>query len=438
MLLDGLDACSGGLLALALLHAVACDGAEPFAALLCGFLELCLHRLDLACALRADLVCQEALDLWALEAVLLVLLGDLALDDELADVSVGWQVPELADGSDALWAEGAWVGDIGDTFECLLANLADGEVEHGDVVADDVTADGLSAALARAATECVVANSAALEQEGNASWGAHTVHHWETFSVGATADLEGVAGELLAEGGALDFNTEALAEDVGAADLIFSDLECLDCAVASVSDVELHFFLGGVRFLFFFSRCLVPVFFLQIFFVLMKKQQQNGFFVISIESKKQKKTKTNLFSSRARHTKKGEHKREREREKKKIRQQTHTHTQKKKTLTHFFFFFFAFRKADNDLSRADQKLPSSGKKILKIPIKTERSENRKTKKKKKSVVDKTFLMKEKKSDRFFFCFVLSSLYEFFLSELEERTEKRKKKVKESKQTNKKI
>jgi len=241
VLLDSLDASSGGLLALALLHAVTCDGAEPFAALLSGCLELCLHGLDLACALSADFVCQEALNLWALEAVLLVLLGDLALDDELADVGVCWQVPELADGSDTLWAECAWVGHVSDALECLLADLGDGQVEDSDVIADDVTANGLSAAFASAATECVVANSAALEEERHASRSAHTVHHGETFSVSTTADLEGVAGELLTERSTVNLDAEALAEDVGTADLIFSDLECLDCAVAAVSDVELHF-----------------------------------------------------------------------------------------------------------------------------------------------------------------------------------------------------
>ena len=240
-LLDaGVFAGEDGGLALALGHALLGNGLEEGAAFFGGLLDASEADLDLLGAAGLDLVVHEALDGGGLEAVLAAVLGDLALDDELGDVGVAGEVPELADGGGALGAEGAGVGDVSDTFELVVANLGDGDVEDGDVFTEDVTTDGLSAAFTVAGAEGLEADGTALEEEGDTGGSGNTVHHGETFSILTTAELEDVAGELFTEGGTFDFSTEALADEVTLADLVFRNVEGLDGTVTAVSDVELH------------------------------------------------------------------------------------------------------------------------------------------------------------------------------------------------------
>ena len=251
-LLDaGVFAGEDGALALALGHAVLGDSLEEGAAFFSGLLEALEADLDLLGAAGLDLVVDEALDGGGLEAVLSAFLGDLALDDELLDVGVAGEVPELADGGGALGAEGAGVGDVSDTFEGVVTNLGDGDVEDGDVFTEDVTTDGLTAAFTVATAEGLVADGTTLEEEGDTGGGGNTVHHGETFGILTTTELEDVAGELVAEGSTVNFSTEALADEVALADLVFRDVEGLDGTVTAVSDVELHDF--GVL-AFFFSK----------------------------------------------------------------------------------------------------------------------------------------------------------------------------------------
>jgi len=257
----GVFAGEDGALALALGHAVLGDSLEEGAAFFSGLLEALEADLDLLGTAGLDLVVDEALDGGGLEAVLSAFLGDLALDDELLDVGVTGEVPELADGGGALGAEGAGVGDVSDTFEGVVTNLGDGDVEDGDVFTEDVTTDGLTAAFTVATAEGLVADGNKLEEEGDTGGGGNTVHHGETFGILTTTELEDVAGELVAEGSTVNFSTEALADEVALADLVFRDVEGLDGTVTAVSDVELHdfferescFFKGLNLFVFFYK-----------------------------------------------------------------------------------------------------------------------------------------------------------------------------------------
>ena len=150
--LGGLLAVEAGVLGLAVHHAGAADLVEELLALLLGGAEGGLADLNLVEAAGLDARGDDTLDLGGLEAGLLAVLLDLAADNELSDVIIAGQVEELADLASALGTQAAGEGHISDALDGLLTGLHDGDVQAGDIGANDAATDRLAAALASATT----------------------------------------------------------------------------------------------------------------------------------------------------------------------------------------------------------------------------------------------------------------------------------------------
>ncbi|EJK60870.1 hypothetical protein THAOC_18712 [Thalassiosira oceanica] len=183
-----------------------------------------------------------ALDLGGAADLLALLAGEGAADDVLADVVLLGEVEELADLRRALGSEAAGDGRVGEAGDLGVSLLDDGEVEHGDVLADDAAADGLALALTRAAG--AVSLVSLVHQEANAGVGEDALAHGETLLVVSSGDAHDVAGELLAEDGAVDLLGHAPLVEVLEA-LLIVDLDDLLEARGGAGDVDLRTEAGG-------------------------------------------------------------------------------------------------------------------------------------------------------------------------------------------------
>ena len=237
---DDLLAVKGGVLLLTAGHAGTADAGEEGAADIGVLGEGLLGVLDLEGAAGADGGGHEALDLSGLVAVLLAGLGDLTADHDLADILVAVEAEDLADGAGALGAKTTGGGGVGDALDGLLSVLHDDDVEDGDVVVEDATAEGLTAALSLGSAETLESDGTAVNEEGHAGGGHNSVDHGETLAIGASVDAEDVTLELIAEDGTVDLVTQTVVGHVDATENVVDDLELLAGAVAGVSDVKLH------------------------------------------------------------------------------------------------------------------------------------------------------------------------------------------------------
>jgi hypothetical protein len=95
----------------------------------------------------------------------LLLGGNLAADDKLADVVLLVEVEEAADLGRTLRSEARGEDLVGEAGDVLLALLDDGEGEDGDVGADDAASDRLPLALT--GTALAEARVAVAEEEAD-------------------------------------------------------------------------------------------------------------------------------------------------------------------------------------------------------------------------------------------------------------------------------
>merc|ERR1712166_1260811 len=201
-----------------------------------GLLE-CDH---VTLALEADWGYQ-ALDLWCLLVLLAVLGGDGTADNASADVVFLGHTPELADLVCALWSEADVLGAVTESGDIGGATLDNDKVEHGKVLVDDATTNGLALALASAAL--AVALGALGEQKADALAGQDTLQHRESLLVVSSGDAEAVSLELSAKDIAIDFLGDALVVEV-TQDAVIINLEAFLQPGFRVRDVELHYSRG--------------------------------------------------------------------------------------------------------------------------------------------------------------------------------------------------
>ena len=118
-------------------------------------------------------------------------------DRDLTYVVILAEAEESLDLSRALGAETLGVHDVGQAGDLALALLDDAEGDDGEVGGDDAAADGLAAALTRAAG--AVARVAVREEEAYTVGVHDALLHGETLLVVAAGDAEDVALPLVAE-----------------------------------------------------------------------------------------------------------------------------------------------------------------------------------------------------------------------------------------------
>ncbi|KAL7525642.1 hypothetical protein ACHAWF_001450, partial [Thalassiosira exigua] len=199
-----------------------------------------LGRLPRALALQ-DEGGHEALDLGSATDLLPLLVGERARDDVLAHVVVLGQVEQRADLVGALGPEATGDAVVREPGDGGVARLDHGEVEHGDVLGDDAPPDGLALPLPRAAL--AVALVALVHEEADAGVGEDALAHGEALLVVPAGDAEDVAGELVAEDGAVDFLGHAALVQVLEA-LLVVDLDDLLEARGRAGDVDLSRGMG--------------------------------------------------------------------------------------------------------------------------------------------------------------------------------------------------
>lgn len=152
----------------------------------------------------------QALDLGGLPlaAATFLLGGNLAADDELADIVLLAQVEELADLAGTLGAETAGHSRVSEPRDGGLAGLHDNEGKGGNIGSDNATTDRLAAALTRATG--AVARVANGEEEAGTLVQQNTLLHGETLLIVTTGNLQDVTLPLVTEGISLDFLSHTL------------------------------------------------------------------------------------------------------------------------------------------------------------------------------------------------------------------------------------
>lgn len=180
----------------------------------------------------------EALDLGSLGLGSLALLlgGDNATNDNLADIILLGQVEELAQLASTLGTQTTGDGSVSESGNGGLAGLGDDHGEDSKIGSDDATADRLALALTTAAfTEALVSLA---QKEANTVVQEDTLHHGETLFVVSTGDLEDVALPLVSENVSINFLGDALVVE-GTQFALIDDLDQLLTTSGWVSDVEL-------------------------------------------------------------------------------------------------------------------------------------------------------------------------------------------------------
>jgi hypothetical protein len=161
-----------------------------------------LGRLSCPLALKSQRR-NEPLNLGSLAHRLALLVGEGARNDVFAHVVLLFQIEELADLVGALGPKAAGHAVVREAGNGVVAHLNNGQVEHGNVMGDDAASDGLAFALA--GPTLAVALVALVHEEADAVVAEDALTHGEALLVVAARDAEDVAGELLAEHGAVDF-----------------------------------------------------------------------------------------------------------------------------------------------------------------------------------------------------------------------------------------
>lgn len=227
--------------ALAVSTARSGNSGQVLAASLSGLADLLDGDLSLLGTAGLDDRSDEALNLGGLQAVLLAILGHTAAHNVLAHIILAGEVEQLADAVGALGAETAGSSRVSETLDLGVTALGDGDVQNGNITGNNATTDVLAAALTLVATEGVVTNGSALEEEGNTAGSEHSGHHGETILIRSSAETEHVSGELLSENSTIDIIAQTVVQEVHTAENFFGDIEGLDGSVAGEGDVELHF-----------------------------------------------------------------------------------------------------------------------------------------------------------------------------------------------------
>lgn len=181
----------------------------------------------------------QALDLGALDGRLLALLlgGDDAANNVLADIVVLGQVEQLADLVGTLGSQTAGHRGVGQTGQRLVTGLDDNQRQDGQVGTNDAATNRLAAAVTSAAL--AEASVSLGQQQAGSVVQQDTLLHRETLLVVTTGDAHHVALELVAEG--IDGNLlghALVVEDTQLA--LVGDLNELLAASGRVGNVQLH------------------------------------------------------------------------------------------------------------------------------------------------------------------------------------------------------
>lgn len=129
--------------------------------------------------------------------------GEGTRDDVFAHIVFFGQVEEGADFRGTFGPKTTWDGVIGEAGNGPLASLDNGQIEHGNVLSDDASSDGLALALSGATLPISLVSL--VHQKPNAGVGQDALTHGKSLFIISTGNAEDVSGKLLAEDGSIDF-----------------------------------------------------------------------------------------------------------------------------------------------------------------------------------------------------------------------------------------
>ena len=196
------------------------------------------HLFGLAGALA--LQCEgshQSLDLGGLVAVLALLGGKDTSDDILADIVILGKVEQLADVAGTLGTKTTGDSVVGESLDGVGTDLGNNEVQDGNVLSDDATADGLALALTN--TSWSVGLVSLFAQQADTGVGQNTLTHRETLFVVSSADAEDVSVEFLAKHGSVDLLGHA-AFVKGLETLFIIDFDDFLHPSAGAGNIDLH------------------------------------------------------------------------------------------------------------------------------------------------------------------------------------------------------
>jgi len=200
---------------------------------------VCLNRSTVPLALQAKRG-HKALDLGCLAVLLAVGLEFTAVGVHvLADVIVFTEVKQLTDLGCTLGTTHTGHFSVSKAWQRIVTVLNNGQVQGGQVGADNATAARLATALTVAATIPLEAGGTPGHKEADTSGDEHTLLHGETLLVLTTVDLEDVALEILSKAITLNLSGQTLLEERAKLAFVI-DLHLLLATRLGVSNVQLH------------------------------------------------------------------------------------------------------------------------------------------------------------------------------------------------------
>jgi len=124
-------------------------------------------------------------------------------NDVLAYIILLFEVEQFTNLVGTFGPETTGYGIIGETGHGIIPDFDHGKVQYGDIVGDDTAADGLAFTFPGASL--TIALVTLVHEETYAMIAEDALSHGKALFVVTARDAEDVAGEFLAEDGAVDF-----------------------------------------------------------------------------------------------------------------------------------------------------------------------------------------------------------------------------------------